>query len=87
MDNRVVMGCKARDKITGFEGLVTGRCSYLYGCQQWCLTPAAKDGEVKNSNWFDEGRIEWVGPGVLPEEVRVAENGPGEAPSISYDRR
>lgn len=82
----VVLGCKARDKITGFEGIVTGRCEYLFGCGQWGLTPAAKDGECKNTLWIDEGRAEWIGPGVAPESVRAQENGAGDAPQAAHGR-
>lgn len=84
---QISMGVKARDKITGFEGIVTGRCDYLYGCTQWGITPPAKDGETKPTNWFDEGRVEYVDRGILPEEVRAERRGPGEAPTISNGRR
>lgn len=83
----VTMGCAAKDEITGFEGIVTGRCEYLYGCTQWGITPPAKDSECKNTLWFDEGRVRWIGAGVTPDSVRVAANGAGEAPSIGHGRR
>lgn len=83
----ITLGCQAKDKITGFEGIVTGRCEYLFGCAQWGITPLAKDGEVKATNWFDEGRVERTGDGVKPSEVRVAENGAGEAPTLAHGRR
>lgn len=35
------LGLKAKDKITGFEGIITARCEYLTGCNQYCLTPQA----------------------------------------------
>jgi hypothetical protein len=84
--SEVTLGCKARDKVTGFEGIVTGKCDYLYGCAQWGLTPAAKDGEVKDSRWFDEGRVERVGDGIAPESVRVERNGPGDSPRKAHGR-
>lgn len=67
----VHLGRQGRDKITGFEGIVTGRAEYLYGCTQYCLAPkAAPDGAIRDSQWFDEGRIQFVGRGVLPAEVQ-----------------
>ena len=69
------LGQKAKDKITGFEGVITGRAQYLYGCDQYCIVPPAKDGQIKDGQWFDEGRIEITGRGILPEEVQVEKPG------------
>lgn len=70
-----LMGKKARDKITGFTGIITGHCYYLYGCDQYCLVPPTSYGKLLDSHWFDSGRIEVIGPGVMPEEVRGPING------------
>jgi len=32
------LGNKVRDKVSGIEGIVTGRCEYLNGCVQYCVT-------------------------------------------------
>lgn len=76
------LGLTAKDKITGFEGLITGRCDYLTGCNQYLLQPPVKDGDFKNGHWFDEGRIELTNKkGISSEEVTGEENGAcGEAP-------
>jgi len=69
------LGKKGKDQITGFEGIITGRCNYLYGCTQYCLVPKAINGETKNAEWFDEGRIKIIGKGVAPEEVKGDKDG------------
>jgi hypothetical protein len=69
------LGQKAKDKITGFEGILVARVSYLYGCDQYGITPPATDGKCGDSQYFDEGRIEITGRGVLPEEVMGDKNG------------
>jgi hypothetical protein len=69
------LGQKARDKVTGFEGIITGRAQYLYGCDQYCIVPPAKDGKIGSAEWFDEGRIEVVGRGILPKDVRAEKPG------------
>jgi len=69
------LGQRGRDKVTGFEGILTGRAEYLYGCMQYCLVPPAKDGKCGDSQWFDEGRIEVIGAGINPEDVQVEKNG------------
>jgi hypothetical protein len=72
----VTLGCEAKDKITGFQGIVTGHVKYLYGCDQYGLTPkASEDGTIKDTQFFDEGRVEVIDRGVLPEEVQVEKRG------------
>lgn len=69
------LGLKAKDKITGFEGILTGRAQYLYGCDQYCIVPPARDGKVGEVQWFDEGRIEITGKGISPKDVQVQKPG------------
>jgi hypothetical protein len=71
----ITLGKEGKDKITGFQGIITGRIQWLYGCDQYCIVPKAKDGEIKGGEWFDEGRVEVVGNGIVAEEVRVEKPG------------
>ena len=72
----IKLGQEARDKITGFRGIVTGKAYYMYGCTRYCMVPkVSKDGKTGESEWFDEGRIEIIGRGVLPKEVKGNKNG------------
>jgi len=73
----IELGQKARDKITGFTGILTGRAQYLYGCDQYTLVPPVEkaDGKIEPGQWFDEGRIEIIGPGVLAADVQVEKPG------------
>lgn len=72
----IELGKKARDKVTGFEGIITGHCRYLYGCDQYLLKPQVKsDGSMIDGEWMDEGRIEVIGDGIDPEEVQTDEPG------------
>jgi len=64
----IKLGQKAKDKVTGFEGIIIARIEYLFGCNQYGLAPEAKDGKTETC-WFDEGRITVLGNGILPEEV------------------
>lgn len=55
----VGLGQTVRDKITGFKGIVTGRCEYITGCNQALVAPPVKaDGSSTDSQWFDEQRLE-----------------------------
>jgi len=69
------LGKEAKDKITGFEGIIIGKINYLFGCAQYGIAPKSKDGKVNDTNWFDEGRVEIIGNGIAPEEVKVEKNG------------
>lgn len=71
----IKLGKKAKDKVTGFTGIIIGRIEYLFGCNQYGLAPEASEGVVKDTNWFDEGRIEVIGQGIAPEEVTTAKPG------------
>lgn len=72
----VMFGKYAKDKITGFAGIVSAKCEYMYGCNQYCLTPKVdKEGKRQNMEWFDEGRIEVINEGIDPDTVKVKENG------------
>jgi len=67
-----LLGKQAQDKVTGFEGLITGRAEYLYGCAQYCLMPQAREGKVLDAIWIDEGRVEIIGKGIAPADVAGA---------------
>lgn len=69
-------GKKGRDKVTGFTGVITARCDYMYGCSQYCLTPGVdKDGKLKDNGWFDSGRIEVLEEEIIPDDVQAEKPG------------
>jgi hypothetical protein len=73
------LGKTARDKYTGFEGLVTGRVEYLTGCEQFLLQPRKLDdkGQPIEPKWLDVDRIEEV----VAEQVEAGRpGGPGLEP-------
>lgn len=56
------LGWTAKDKITGFQGVITGRCEYLTGCNQVLLSPPVDEkGAHRDACWYDEQRCERVG--------------------------
>jgi hypothetical protein len=80
----IELGKKAKDKITGFEGLLTGRAQYITGCDQYLLTPQVSDsGTLQESRWVDEGRVEVIGEGIYPGLVKIPDQngGPAEWPA------
>jgi hypothetical protein len=72
----MILGQKAKDKITGFEGILTGKCEYLTGCTQYSIQPITKDdGGFIEGRWFDEGRLEITGDGIKKSDVLASDNG------------
>ena len=70
------LGYKARDIITGFEGTIVGRVTYLTGCEQLLLAPAVdKKGEPREAHWYDIDRIEIITatPVALPRTSNGAD--------------
>ena len=58
-DYREALGQKGRDVVTGFEGRITGYCTYLTGCDQYLLSPEVKqDGDRRDGHWFDVTRVQ-----------------------------
>ena len=58
----IELGKKYKDRITGFHGVATGHCTYISGCSQVLLAPPASPaGEFRESQWFDEQRLEQIG--------------------------
>lgn len=66
------LGKTYKDKITGMQGVCTGRAEYISGCDQLLLQPVDKkaDGDIRESRWFDVQRCEPV-----KAELVVLDNG------------
>jgi len=71
MTQKEILGCKFRDRITGFEGIATARIVYLNGCVQYCVTPRIKENEkMQSGEYIDVGQLEFVDEGIRkPEEA------------------
>lgn len=70
------LGKLAKDKVTGFEGVITSKHIYITGCNQYGLQPKIdKDGKIPSKEYFDESRLEYFEQQVTPDEVTGEENG------------
>ncbi len=59
------LGRNAKDKITGFTGVIVAKISYLTGCDQYGITPKVnKEGKTGDTSYFDVNRIEILKGGV-----------------------
>ncbi len=69
-----LLGKQAKDKITGFEGILITKVISLFGCNQYGIAPQTFDkekGKRGETEYFDEGRIEIIGPGIKPSDVQT----------------
>jgi hypothetical protein len=71
----IKLGQKARDVITGFEGIVLCITQHLTGCNQVCLLPQTldKDGKRRDGEWFDDSRIQILDKTPLQLQRTAAE--------------
>jgi len=85
-ENTIELGQAAKDKVTGFEGILTGHADYIYGCDQYLITAKSEKGNTEpQSYWFDEGRIILLCPGINVVEVRAEEDGgPNSCAPLRY---
>lgn len=77
-------GDEVKERITGFQGTITGTCFYLTGCNQYLITaPIAEKGKEPIALWYDEGRLSLVEANATKEEeVAADDNGCDIAPTI-----
>ena len=79
----IELGAHAKDIVTGFEGVVTGRAQYLTGCDQYILSPKASGADFKSGHWFDENRLSVLKKSVvvLPKLADKKTGGPVSNPA------
>jgi len=54
----IQLGQKVKDRLTGFEGIASGRCEYLTGCAQVLVQPSVDSkGTWVESRWLDDPRL------------------------------
>ncbi len=80
----IKLGSRVRDTITGFEGILTSRTEYLYGCVRVGVEPTGldKDGNIPETGHFDEQRIAFIKtiPMEKSEESNATTGGPRPVP-------
>ena len=62
----MILGQKAKDQVTGFEGTITALADHITGERRALISAkAVKDGFMSASRWFDVRRLTVVGTSVL----------------------
>lgn len=53
-----IIGKVVRDKVTGYQGVVTGRTTWLNGCARVIVqSQDLHDGKPIDSQWFDQPQV------------------------------
>jgi hypothetical protein len=76
------LGDACKDIISGFSGICTGICEYLYSCTRVLLAPreCRKDsGNLKEAVWFDEPQVETTKGDAIKRNTS-----PGKIPSGGF---
>lgn len=61
-DHLKILGFKAKDVVTGFEGIISSISFDLYGCVQAVLTPPINCKIIPaEGRWFDTSRLKIIG--------------------------
>lgn len=84
-----LLGLRGRDRVTGYEGVVSSVCFDLYGCVQLILTgKTGWDGKLQDCGIFDIKRVEILSttPVMKPPDFATANlepfsQGPAEKPA------
>jgi hypothetical protein len=75
------LGDLVKDRITGLTGIVTGKHSWLYGCERVTVQPrAAKDGKPVEAFGVDAAQCEVIESGVIPNYDAMRAAAPKETP-------
>ena len=80
--NKIKLGDKVRDKVSGYFGIATSRTEYLNGCFQSESTPKIKKGKTPSVEEIagvaiDEQQLERIGCGINTPEKKVIQTSTG----------
>lgn len=90
-DYKLKLGLKARDKVTGFEGVIVSRTICLNGCEQYAVRPLSTDSsKYKRAEVFDWQVIEYIlengEPIVVQEPIEPKDPAPFELGVVLEER-
>ena len=91
MIEKIKLGSRVKDKITGITGIAIARCEWLYGCIRVTIQPEYfKEGEAAKTDTFDEEQLttidELVGGVLVPvNRKKKVTGGDQTMPSRSAD--
>jgi len=71
------------EKVSSFQGIITGCVKYLTGCNQYLVVAESNGNSDPTAIWYDEGRLMLMeSQKITVEEVSSNDNGCDIAPPI-----
>ena len=75
------LGSRAKDKITGLQGILVARNQHLHNCNTYGIKPEKlHDGKPMDCQWFDEPQIEIIKEGIF--QLKQETGGPTDNPKL-----
>ena len=80
------LGDKAKDRISGYEGIVTAMAKYLNGCTRVLLEPTKldKEGKIIKELWLDDVQVKVIKEGAFAKGKKKV-GGPARSDSRRGD--
>jgi hypothetical protein len=76
--NKIQLGDRVKDKLTGFTGIAAGKATFLTGCTQFGVVKELKEGDTSlSTEYFDRARLEIIEKQVHKRETVTEEKNPG----------
>lgn len=66
--SQVRIGDRVRDRVGGFEGIVTGMSQWITGCDRASVQAPSKDGKLGESYWIDVHTLDVLEAGAVVVE-------------------
>lgn len=65
--NKVELGDKVKDEVSGYTGIVIGITDWLYGCQRAgiAVQKPGSDGKICDPQWFDTAQLKVIKKSVI----------------------
>lgn len=74
----IELGDQVREDVTGYEGIVTSRSTFLSGCARLGVQAKMdKDGKIPQVEVFDENRLTVIAKGVIAADKTETSKRPG----------
>jgi len=88
MSFKFELGVEAKDKVTGFKGIILSRTEWLNGCKRYALQSRKLDaGKVIEVQYFDEEQIEIIGNGIAVRQRPTGGDRPAPMRALDPPRR
>jgi len=86
---KIELGMEVKDRVTGFQGIVVHRITFLNGCDRMGVQPKVdkKGMELPEVKSFDEPDLEFVANGLYKPSKKTEKEPPGGPHGHDFESR